>query len=73
MEVVCCELCGVKLKEGEQCIFATVKRTIEGKEYLFCCTKHADRYEAELKAGKEKSAGKITRTAKSKKSKKRGK
>lgn len=68
---ICCELCGIKLA-GEKCIFATVTRNIEGREYTFCCAKHADRYEAGLKAGEgaaKKSVKKRTKKSKSGKSK----
>jgi len=41
-----CKMCNVRIV-NEKCVFATYKRFIDGKEYYFCCEKHADAYERE--------------------------
>jgi len=48
-----CDYCkAVISKETEKCVFAIYKRIINGKEYLFCCEAHADRFEKEKKKKK---------------------
>jgi YHS domain-containing protein len=42
-----CELCDVET--GEKCIFAMVKRVINGKEHFFCSERHADAFERKMK------------------------
>jgi YHS domain-containing protein len=45
-----CDYCKAGIsKETEKCVFAVHKRIIDGKEYLFCCEAHADRFEKEKK------------------------
>ena len=43
MEPIKCEFCDSET--GEKCVFATVKRVIDGKEHFFCSVRHADSYE----------------------------
>lgn len=42
-EFVRCEYCKADLV-GEACILAAYRTVVEGKEYLFCCMKCAERY-----------------------------
>lgn len=49
-EFMRCENCKAELPT-ETCQLAAHKTTIDGKEYLFCCAKCAERYERR-KAGK---------------------
>ncbi len=35
--------------EVEECVFATYKKVIDGKEYVFCCAKCAERVQASTK------------------------
>jgi len=48
--IIKCDLCSVDMcDETGRCVFAVYKRLIDGKEYLFCCKAHADRFEKEKK------------------------
>ena len=42
MTFVKCAFCDVE--NGEKCVFATVKRVINGKPHYFCSEKHAEAY-----------------------------
>lgn len=53
-EFIKCENCKAEIPT-EICQLAAYKTTIEGKEYLFCCVKCAERYE---KKRKEKAKAK---------------
>jgi|YelNatPaOPRAMG01_1025707.scaffolds.fasta_scaffold88069_3 YHS domain-containing protein len=46
-EFVRCRMCGLELR-GEECLFATHRRVIGGREYLFCCERHADEFEKKM-------------------------
>jgi len=46
MKIIKCEYCNVGT--GEKCVFATVKRVINGKEHFFCSERHAEAYEQKL-------------------------
>jgi YHS domain-containing protein len=49
-----CDYCKAGIsKEAEKCVFAVHRRVIDGKEYLFCCEAHADRFEKEKKRKKK--------------------
>ncbi len=52
--VVKCDYCkeGAPKQKGN-CVFAVSKRVINGKEYLFCCEAHANRFEKESKKPKK--------------------
>ena len=39
-----CELCSVDVSKGK-CIFAIYERVIDGKEYYFCCERHANEFQ----------------------------
>mgnify|MGYP001058421277 CR=1 FL=1 len=41
-----CRMCGIEIPEGEakKCVFASHKRIIEGKEYVFCCARCAETF-----------------------------
>ncbi len=43
-KLVRCEFCKDE-KGAETCELATHRTVIEGKEYLFCCAKRAERYQ----------------------------
>ena len=45
-----CELCDAET--GKKCIFATVKRVINGKEHFFCSERHAEAFEKKMKKDK---------------------
>ena len=44
-EFVKCELCKTEICKPEKCTFAVVKRTINGRQYYFCCESHAKEFE----------------------------
>jgi len=44
-----CESCQVKLPAGK-CIFATYRKVINGREYIFCCKLCADRFEEKVRS-----------------------
>jgi hypothetical protein len=44
-----CDLCDAEICEGEKCMFAVTSRTINGKEYHFCCEAHANEFEKKKK------------------------
>ncbi len=44
-----CDLCKMEVCKGETCMFAVVKRTINGKDYHFCCEAHAKEFEKKKK------------------------
>jgi len=46
-----CEVCEAEIP-GEMCIFATCRRKIGGREYYFCCEKHAREFEQKLASKK---------------------
>ncbi|MFQ6075208.1 MAG: hypothetical protein ACE5Z5_03595 [Candidatus Bathyarchaeia archaeon] len=50
-----CRLCGVEISP-EECLFAVHSRAIDGKEYRFCCERHAKEFEKKLKTGRERTA-----------------
>ncbi len=35
--MICCNTCGMKIPGKDSCDFATIKKMVEGKEYVFCC------------------------------------
>ena len=39
-----CEMCDVKIP-ADRCVFATHKRVVDGKEYVFCCVRCAEAFE----------------------------
>jgi len=41
-----CRMCGIEIPEGEakRCVFASHKRVIGGKEYVFCCALCAETF-----------------------------
>lgn len=47
MKIVRCELCKVEVP-GEKCVFAIYSKKIDGKEYHFCCERHAEEFERKL-------------------------
>jgi YHS domain-containing protein len=40
-----CEYCKVEILPSEACRLAAYTTTIDGKEYVFCCVRCAERYE----------------------------
>jgi len=50
MKFVKCESCGAKIPENKRCELANYKRTIDGEQFIFCCTRCADEYEKKQKA-----------------------
>jgi len=46
-----CEMCNAEIPAGK-CVFATYKRVIGGKEYLFCCANCAEAFEKRKKLKK---------------------
>jgi len=38
-----CEFCGSTIS-AEECLFARTRKTADGQEHVFCCTRCADRY-----------------------------
>jgi YHS domain-containing protein len=51
-EFIKCEFCKAEIPLGEACKLATYAAKIDGKEYVFCCEKCAQRYKQ--KKGKTK-------------------
>jgi len=47
-EFIQCELCKAKIPL-DSCKFATYRTVIDGKEYIFCCEKCAQRYQQKKK------------------------
>jgi YHS domain-containing protein len=47
-EFVRCEFCKVKIPM-ETCKLAAYRTVIDGKEYVFCCAKCAERYQRKKK------------------------
>jgi len=43
-----CEMCKAEIPAGG-CVFATYRKVIEGKEYVFCCACCAKRFEKKRK------------------------
>lgn len=43
-----CEMCNVEVP-ADKCVFATHKRVIDGKEYIFCCVHCAEAVEKRKK------------------------
>jgi len=39
-----CETCNVEVP-ADRCVFATHRRVIDGKEYVFCCVRCAEAFE----------------------------
>ncbi len=39
-----CDMCNVEVP-ADRCVFATHKRVIDGKEYIFCCVRCAEAFE----------------------------
>ena len=39
-----CEMCKAEIP-ADKCVFATHKRVIDGKEYVFCCIRCAEDFE----------------------------
>ena len=35
--MICCSTCGMKIPGKDSCDFAVIKKTVKGKEYVFCC------------------------------------
>ena len=50
-EFVRCEMCKTEIK-SESCNLAAYSTKIEGKEYLFCCMKCAQRYKEKKRKAK---------------------
>ena len=50
-EFVRCEACKTEISSGS-CELASLKTTIDGKEYTFCCQNHAKRYLKKRKTAK---------------------
>jgi len=48
-----CAMCKTDVAE-EKCVFATYKRTIDGKVHYFCCENHAKDFESKIKRKKKK-------------------
>ncbi|MBA7646759.1 hypothetical protein ES703_54525 [subsurface metagenome] len=48
-EFIQCELCKAKIPSGSICELATYRTVINGKEYVFCCAKCAERYQKKKK------------------------
>ncbi|RMF91029.1 MAG: transcriptional regulator [Methanobacteriota archaeon] len=44
--MICCSNCGMKIPGEDRCDLAVVKKTIEGKEYVFCCSRCAEEVES---------------------------
>lgn len=43
-----CDYCKIDIcDDAGKCALAVHKRVIDGKEYLFCCENHANRFEKE--------------------------
>lgn len=53
-EFIRCENCEAEIP-AETCQLATYKTTIDGKEYLFCCIKCAQRYKQKKEGTKLKT------------------
>jgi len=43
-----CEMCNEEIP-ADRCVFATHKRVIDGKEYIFCCVRCAETFERRKK------------------------
>jgi len=43
-----CEICNAEIP-ADKCVFATHKKTIEGKEYVFCCVRCAETFKRKKK------------------------
>lgn len=43
-EFIQCEFCKIKIPSGGICELATYRIVIDGKKYVFCCVKCAQRY-----------------------------
>jgi YHS domain-containing protein len=43
--MICCNTCGMKMPGKDKCDFAVIKKEIEGKEYVFCCSHCAEEVE----------------------------
>jgi len=39
-----CDMCNVEVP-ADRCVFATHRRVIDGKEYIFCCVRCAEAFE----------------------------
>lgn len=49
-----CEMCDAEIP-AEKCVFATYKKVIDGKEYVFCCLRCQQKFLEEQKKEKSKS------------------
>ena len=44
MSSIKCEICEVSIPK-EKCVFAIHKKTVNGKEHVFCCAHYGDEFE----------------------------
>jgi len=45
MKFIKCKMCGAGIAETEKCELASYKRTMGGRQYVFCCARCADEFE----------------------------
>jgi YHS domain-containing protein len=52
-EFVKCDFCSAEVS-AEQCQLANLRTVIDGKEYVFCCTPCAQKFQAKIEKKKKK-------------------
>jgi YHS domain-containing protein len=50
-----CELCEMEIP-ADKCVFATCKKVIDGKEYVFCCLRCQQKFLEKREKKKSKSS-----------------